>query len=194
MKGSDLLLIAAELQRTKFEFARLHEIGRYINSNMDNSDFLTAVSVKLKSLFDFDDQFLAVPSDDNLYLNILRYHHPFDPLRRSGAGEPTLPVNDALISKSLFSEQPVITDLDFLVSRNLLPGYLLLYYGNGVRKTVMVSLQVSGRILGLWVICFKDGQPVEGPQLQFIRTVASYLEFALAHLESEKRRNFQYTN
>ncbi|WP_188315959.1 sigma-54 interaction domain-containing protein [Chitinophaga agrisoli] len=152
-------------------------------------DLLKVIHFKLKNLFDFSDQFVAVINDDKLTLSSFLQdtqswadEHP--KYKQSVAAK--YPLNDGVFNKVILSKDPQVFDLRQQHARGNMPEYFQILYDSGVRMVFMVGLHVRDRMIGLWCICQVDGQHMSSGQLQLIRKISVQLSIAVENIKANE--------
>jgi transcriptional regulator with GAF, ATPase, and Fis domain len=151
----------------------------------DKDDLLKIIQFKLKKLLEFGHHWVAVTNEDQQTMTCFLQeetsnskNHPH--YRNMTAAKYS--TNDRILNRVLLSKEPQIFDLDQLHTRTHLPEYLTILYEGGVKKVVMMGLQVSARIIGVWAICLNDYQEMSMKQLNLIKGISSQLSIAVDNI------------
>jgi formate hydrogenlyase transcriptional activator len=165
------------------------EILRSLNidfvSVRDKDDLLKVMHGKLKKLFDFGHHWVAVINEDQL--TITRFlREPASRAKDHPKYEHVIrekyPINDGIFDKVLLSKEPQVFDLDQLSARSPMPGYIQILYESGIRKIVMIGLQVGDRIIGVWGICMINNQQMSLKELNLAKSVSHQLSIAVFNI------------
>ncbi len=167
------------IQSLNIDFATIRE----------KKDLLKVIHFKLKNLFDFSDQFVAVINEDKLTLSSFLQdtrswadEHP--KYQQSVAAK--YPLNDGVFNKVILSKEPQTFDLQQQYARGNMPEYFQILYESGVRKVFMIGLHVRERMIGLWCICQTADQFMSADQLQLIKKVSSQLSIAVENIKANE--------
>ena len=151
----------------------------------DKDDLLKIIHYKLKKLFEFGHHWVSVINEDQLTMTSF--------LQDQASGAKDHPnyrnmitakytTNDRIFNKVLLSKEPHVFDLEQLHSRANIPEYITILYESGIRKLVMVGLQVGARIIGVWAICLIEDQDMSIKQLNLIKGISSQLSIAVDNI------------
>jgi transcriptional regulator with GAF, ATPase, and Fis domain len=167
------------IQSLNIDFAAIRE----------KKDLLKIIHFKLKNLFDFSDQFVAVINDDELtlssFLQDTRYWADEHPLYKRSV-EAKYPLNDGIFNRVILSKEPHSFDLRQQDERGSMPEYFQILYDSGIRKVFMIGLHVRDRMIGLWCICQTEGQCMAADQLQLIKKISSQLSIAVENIKANE--------
>ena len=92
------------------------------------------------------------------------------------------PINDGIFNKVLLSKEPQVFDLDQLSARSNMPEYMQILFESGIRKIVMIGLQIGDRIMGVWAICLVSNQQMSFDQLTLVRGISYQLSTAVSNI------------
>ncbi|HEX8023516.1 sigma 54-interacting transcriptional regulator [Mucilaginibacter sp.] len=151
----------------------------------EKKDLLKIIHFKLKRLFEFGHQWVAVINEDQLTMtSFLQDEHSGakDHPKYQQVINTQYTTNDKIFNKVLLSKEPFVFDLKQLSERAELPEYLEILYESGISKVVMVSLQVGVRIVGVWAICLAEDQAIDDRQLNLISGIANQLSIAVDNI------------
>ncbi|MDP9077065.1 MAG: sigma-54 dependent transcriptional regulator [Bacteroidota bacterium] len=172
----------------------------------DKNDLLKIIQIKLKQLFEFGYHWLTVLNEDQLTMSTFlqdSYANAEDNSCYEEAVKVRYSINDKIFNKVLLAKEPQIFEIDRLKKAGSMPGYMEILYNSGVKKTVMTSLQVGSRIIGVWTICLSEHQEINAKQLNLIKSLSSQLSIAISNImanqeiavrEDEKSRLLTFSN
>jgi transcriptional regulator with GAF, ATPase, and Fis domain len=91
-------------------------------------------------------------------------------------------VNDGVYDVLLRSQGPVTYDLEELVKRPDVPGYVDFFYKNGIREMVAFPIRIDGNAIGgLWIHSRQKNAFTEA-QINFTEVICSHITIALSHI------------
>jgi len=182
-------------EEVKRNFEILEIISAELVMNKDKDEVLKALRPHLKTFFNFSHHFVAGINPDQLSLSLLL--QDLDSAARSdsrymNAIESPFAISEGLVNKVLFSNEPILFDLEYLASRKALPEFMAINYEYGISKMVMVSLHIGGERIGIWTICLSGNEMLSPKQLAFIKVVSRQIsiaarDFQLAEAIREKK-------
>jgi formate hydrogenlyase transcriptional activator len=151
----------------------------------DKNDLLKIIHYKLKTIFDFGYHWLAVVNEDQFTLSSF--------LQDSISNVEEMPcyldaikarytTNDRIFNKVLLSKEPHVFDMEHLSQRGNLPEYMRILNDSGIKKTVMIGLQVGSRIIGVWAICLTENQEMSSKQLNLIKSISNPLSISVDNI------------
>ena len=178
-----------EIKKKEKVTETIQSINIDLASTKEKKDLLTVIHHKLKKLFDFGHHSIAVINEDEFTMSLLledseanyRYHSRYKFITHA-----KFPINDQVLNKVLLSKDPIIFDLDMLSYRGNMPDYMVINYESGIRKIVMVSLQVGTRIFGIWAICLLENQYLNPYQLELIKGLSHQLSIAAHNIQASQ--------
>lgn len=165
----------------------IQSINIDIASTKEKNDLLTVIHHKLQTLFAFGHHTISIINEDEITMSHMledtesyyRYHPRYKSITNT-----KFPINDQVLNKVLLSKDPLIFDLDILASRGTMPDYMVINYESGIRKIVMVSLQVGTRIFGIWAICLLENQHLTAYQLELIKALSNQISVATHNIKA----------
>jgi formate hydrogenlyase transcriptional activator len=175
-----------------------NEIIQSLNSDFalirEKGDLLRIIHFKLKKLFEFGHHWVAVLNEDQLTMTSFLQDsgstakdHP----KYKAALNARYTTNDRIFNKVLLSKETQLFDLDQLSTRGNMPEYMEIMHESGVKKVIMIGLQVGVKIIGVWAICLMAGQELSSYQLSLIKSIANQLSIAvdniIANMAIEKK-------
>lgn len=136
------VLALEELRRRDEEKSVLLELGAYLATVRDKTDWLQIVNSKLKKLFPFRHSVMGIVTPDKQHYtgyiidpgSLSKNHSSYNSIVFS----PN-PIRDGIFDVAAEAGIPVVFDLDEVSERIKLPPYLQMNYEKGV-KTAMVSI------------------------------------------------------
>ncbi|SEO12336.1 Transcriptional regulator containing GAF, AAA-type ATPase, and DNA-binding Fis domains [Mucilaginibacter gossypiicola] len=180
------MLLAEEITiEREIEAEIIQSLNIDFASIKEKKDLLKIIHFKLKRLFDFGHQWVAVINEDQLSMtSFLQDEHSQvkDHPKYQQVINTKYTTNDRIFNKVLLSKEPFVFDLQQLSQRSSLPGYLEILYESGISKVVMVGLQVGARIIGVWAICLVEDQTMDCRQLNLISGIANQLSIAVDNI------------
>src|SRR5258708_5577491 len=151
----------------------------------DKNDLLKVIHVKLKKLFDFGHHWVAVINEDQLTMTSF-LQEPASRAKEHPKYQHVIsakyPINDGIFNKVVLSKEPQVFDLDQLSARSNMPEYMQILYESGIRKIVMIGLQVGDRIIGVWAICLVINQQMSFKQLNLVTGISYQLSTAVSNI------------
>jgi transcriptional regulator with GAF, ATPase, and Fis domain len=151
----------------------------------DKNDLLKVIHVRLKKLFDFGHHWVAVINEDQSTMTAFLVEpesrakdHP----KYQHVIKAKYPINDGIFNKALLSKEPQVFDLDQLSTRSDMPEYIQMLYESGIRKIVIIGLQVGDRIIGVWAICQVCNQQMSFNQLDLVKGISYQLSTAVSNI------------
>ncbi|MDB4923244.1 sigma-54-dependent Fis family transcriptional regulator [Mucilaginibacter sp.] len=163
------------LQSLNIDFALIRE----------KTDLLNVIHHKLNHFFDFGHHWVATINDDELTMTSFLQdtesnakNHP----KFQKALTHKYPISDGIFNKALLSKDPVIFDLDQLAARTSLPEYMQILHDSGVKKIIMIGLQVGSKTIGIWGICLAGNQQMDRQQLQLVKNISNQLSIAVDNI------------
>lgn len=173
------------IREREAEFEILQSLNIDFVSIRDKNDLLRLIHVKLKKLFDFGHHWVAVINEDQLTMTSFlqepasraKDHPKYQHVIRA-----KYPINDGIFNKVLLSKEPQVFDLDQLSTRSNMPEYMQILYESGIRKIVMIGLQIGDRIMGVWAICLVSNQQMSFDQLTLVRGISYQLSTAVSNI------------
>ncbi|MDB5023411.1 MAG: family ATPase [Mucilaginibacter sp.] len=152
----------------------------------DKNDLLKIIHFKLKKLFEFEHHWVAVINDDQLTMTSFlqdpasraKNHPQYEHVIKSKYA-----INDRIFNKVLLSKEPQVFDLDQLSARPNMPQYMQILYESGIKKIVMIGLQVGDSIIGVWAICLVENQNLNARQLNLIKNISNQLSVAVDNIK-----------
>ncbi|UOE49214.1 sigma 54-interacting transcriptional regulator [Mucilaginibacter sp. SMC90] len=151
----------------------------------EKKDLLKIIHFKLKRLFEFGHQWVAIINNDQLTMtSFLQDEHSWasNHAKYQHVINAKYAINDRVFNKVLLSKEPFVFDLQQLSQRLPMPEYLEVFYESGVTRVVMVGLQVGLRIIGVWAICLVGEQTMDCRQLNLISGIANQLSIAVDNI------------
>jgi transcriptional regulator with GAF, ATPase, and Fis domain len=171
------------------ELEKESEILQSLNIDLamirDKTDLLNVIRDKLNHFFDFGHHWVATINDDELTMTSFlqdtesrtKNHPKYQKVIRH-----KYPISDGIFNKVLLSKDPVVFDMDQLAARSRMPEYMQILYENGIKKIVMIGLQVGRRIIGAWAICLNENQNMDRQQLQLVKSISHQLSIAVDNI------------
>jgi transcriptional regulator with GAF, ATPase, and Fis domain len=151
----------------------------------DKNDLLKIIHFKLKKLFEFEHHWVAVINDDLLTMRSF-LQDPTSRAKNHPKYEHVIKnkyiINDRIFNKVLLSKEPQVFDLDQLSTRPNMPEYMQILYESGLKKIVMIGLQVGDSIIGVWAICLVENQNLNARQLNLIKNISNQLSIAVDNI------------
>ena len=151
----------------------------------DKKDLLKVIHIKLNKLFDFGHHWVAVINEDQLTMTPF-LQEPASKAKNHPKYEQVIrakyPINDRIFNKVLLSKQPQVFDLDQLSARPDMPEYMQILHESGIRKIVMIGLQVGDRIIGVWAICLIGNQQMSFEQLNLVTGISYQMSTAVYNI------------
>ena len=151
----------------------------------DKNDLLKIVHYKLRKLFEFGYHWLAVINEDQATMSSFLQDSIADPEAYAcynDAINARYSINDRVFNKVLLSKEPHIFDLDQLNLRGNMPAYMQILHKSGVKKTIMIGLQVGSRIIGVWAICLIEHQQMSLKQMGIIKSISNQLSISVDNI------------
>src|SRR5205814_4578733 len=95
-------------------------------------------------------------------------------------------IPDGVYEIMLQSKTPVIFDLDELMKRKLIPGYVDFFYKNDIREMVAFPLSVNGEnIGGVWLHSKLKGNFTK-EKLDMAEAICAHISIAVANIRSHE--------
>jgi len=189
--SGQLSLVAAKLRTEELLLERERETGiiQSLNTDFtttrDRRDLLKVIHYKLKQLFEFESQWVAVINDDQLTMTSF-LQEPQSSAKEHPKYQQMLkaryPTNDNFFNKTLLTRDAHVFDVRQISSRQQLPEYMQILYESGVNKIAMIGLHVGDRIIGVWAICLVKDQYLDARQLNLIKGISSQLSIAVDNI------------
>lgn len=145
---------------------------QHLDASDSICEFLSDSTRILKNLFNFEHHALAMVDQEQLSMSVHQdneYHVYPQIYKTVEEFKHTISLGDRLINQALFSQQPMFFDLELLSLRNALPSYFSQCQKNGISRVLMISINGSEQVLGLWIIWLAAGQYISTGQLLQLR-------------------------
>jgi formate hydrogenlyase transcriptional activator len=207
-----LLLVLHRLQseemisKKNIESEALQSLNIDLASIRDKEDLLRIIQFKLKSLFEFGYHWLTVLNEDQITMSTFlqdSFAGAEDNSCFEQAAKVRYDINDRIFHQVLSTQDPQIFEIGQVKKLGSLPDYMRILHDSGVNSTVMTSLQVGTKRMGVWTICLKDQQQINSKQLSLIKGLSSTLSIAISNImanqeiadrEQEKSRLLTFSN
>ena len=170
------------------------------------NDLLKIIHNKLKKLFDFGYHWLTVINEEHsvmaTFLQDSLANVEEDACYQENV-KIRYAVNDGIFDKVLLLNEPHVFNMDKLNLQGNMPGYMQVLHDSGVKKTVMTSLRIGSRIIGVWAICITENKEINTKQLNLIKSLCDQLSIAVSNImaneeiaerEKEKTRLLAFSN
>jgi formate hydrogenlyase transcriptional activator len=141
------LVVAAREDEKTILLALSNEIAGIRNRN----DFFEVVKAKLKIIFDVEGFGIShISRDRKTYRAFISEHQ--EKVRENSSfkdlARETYDIDDRVYRVVLMSEEPVLFQIDELVTQSDVPGYINFLQKIGIRQLLMVPLRVGGETIG----------------------------------------------
>ena len=190
LSGQISMLVAKiSAEKLLLEHERETKIIQSLNTDFttirDRKDLLKVIHYKLKQLFEFDHQWVAIVNDDQLTITSFLQEpqssakeHP----KYQDAINARYPINDNFFTKTLLSRDAHVFDLGQISARQPLPDYMQVLYESGTNKIAMVGLHVGERIIGVWAISLAKDQCLNERKLNLMKSISNQLSIAVDNI------------
>jgi transcriptional regulator with GAF, ATPase, and Fis domain len=189
--ANELALVALKI-KSEDTIAELHKKSVILQSlNIDfalireKKDLLNVIHHKLNHFFDFGHHWVATINDDELTMTSFLQdtesnakNHP----KFQKAIRHKYSISDGIFNKVFLSKDPVTFDMDQLAARSNMPEYMQILHESGVKKIIMISLQVGSKTIGVWGICLSGNQQIDWQQLQLVKSISNQLSIAVDNI------------
>jgi transcriptional regulator with GAF, ATPase, and Fis domain len=163
------------IQSLNIDFATIRE----------KDDLFKIIRYKLKSLFNFSHNWVATANEDGLTISTFmrdteskaRFHPRYKQIVSS-----KFPISDHIFNRVILAREPQVFDLEQLTAREAIPEYLQMNYESGIRKVVMQRLEIAGRFIGVWAICFEETHELNKTYINLIKDIANQFSIAVANI------------
>lgn len=181
--------MAENVERVKRELEIMEAINRELAVNKEKSELMRSLYPHMSRLFSFSHHFVAVVNNDKFTVSLLlgdssskAKQHP----HYNNTIESSFLINDQILNKVLLSNEPVEFDLEQLAARNALPQYMLINYETGIRRMVMMSLQIDGLRIGIWAICLLPEQHLNKVQMANVKVISNQISLAARDFQNQE--------
>jgi formate hydrogenlyase transcriptional activator len=179
------VLANEQVRNGKQENDIIQSINGDLSATREKTELLGIIHSKLKHLFDFGHHFVAIINDDDMTATSFlrdsesrsKNHPDYDRVNVT-----RFPITDGVFNKVLMSNDPLVFELEKMLAKGDIPYYLQINYESGIRKVVMMVLQVRGKTIGIWAICQLKGQDISPHQLDLIKSIANQFSIAVANI------------
>ncbi len=94
---------------------------------------------------------------------------------------------DGVYELVLQSEQPLTFDLEKLMKRKDVPGYVNFFYKNGIREMVGFPIRINNKVTASLWIHVKNKQAFSKAEIEFTEALCSYIAIAMANIEAYEK-------
>ena len=187
----EIALPEAEKELFKLESANeksmLFGLSKEITSSRNKEAILDIVNNKLSSIFDYNAFTVSLVDKNNINHHNYLYSLPEEMLNHpelaARAAEKYI-INDGVYERVLASESPVIFDMDELINRINVPGYIDFFYKNGIREMIAFPLRVNHKSIGGVFIHSKVKNTFTKAQLNLAEAVCCHIAIAIANIRA----------
>lgn len=151
----------------------------------EKKDLLKIIHYKLKRLFNFSHQWVATVNDDELtmstFLTDTESKTKFHP-KYKYVTHARYSIADHIFNKVILSGEPQVFDLAQLTAREGISEYLQINYETGIRRVIMQSLEIAGRLIGVWTLCLGENDKVDNNYINIVKDIASQFSIAVGNI------------
>ena len=172
----------------------LLSLSREITLIRDKDDLLSVIHRHFKTLFRFNDAAIGIIDKETGNQRLLvtdpeekrRVHRDFGPIITT-----VYPYHDGIFDTTLAAEEPVIFDLDTIMTWDNIPDYIRFAYNTGIREFMAVALRSGREVIGVFYISTETKGTFGRWHLDLLSGIASQLATVvgaiLTHEELLKR-------
>jgi len=179
-----------EISNSENEKSLLISLSRDITSCRTKEDIQQILSTKLTKYFQFTDIMVCLNNSDEITHQVCIYNvceettnHPdFAP-----GGSMKFFVNDGIFNVIEASYEPVVFDMEELVSRSNKPFYVDFWHSLNVKEIIGFPLRMNNECIGGATLYPRSKQAFTDPKLKLAQAVCSYLGIALANIRSYEK-------
>ncbi len=172
------------------EKSALLELSKNFAVIRNKNDLHQILNIKLKKLLDISHVITFSISDDgkqysaySLDPNSVSTQHKDYQKITSGS----FSVNDGILDVVLAADTPLVYDLDEVVQRSFVPGYLQMNYDSGIREAVFSPLKDGEKRTGILVILMKEKRVFNQNYLNLIQGISDQLSIAFANIKANDK-------
>jgi transcriptional regulator with GAF, ATPase, and Fis domain len=163
----------------------LLSLSKDITSCQSKEAILDLINNKLGAIFQYNAVTVSLVHPNKInhgaYLYTLPEEMLSHPELAARAAEKYI-VNDGVYDVLLKSSTPVTYDLEELMKRKIVPGYVDFFYKNGIREMVAFPIRIDGETVGgLWIHS-KQKKGFTKAQINLSEVVCSHITIALSHI------------
>jgi formate hydrogenlyase transcriptional activator len=160
----------------------------------DKEDLLVITRDKLRSLFGFGENGVAIINDDGYTMT------PFlsepDSISRTYREmlRKKYPLADGVCDRTLDSPEPVLFHLQEMADRSDIPEYFQIQLEGGASRIVMTRLCTGKTVIGLWGLTLTDKEPLSLEQLCLVKHISHLMATAVSNVlanEEIQRRQME---
>ena len=192
--NGELTDLKAQLLKKQEEIAILQSLTTEFAMVRDKEDLLVITRDKLRSLFGFGENGVAIVNDDGYTMS------PFlsepDSISRTYREmlRKKYPLADGVCDRTLGSPEPVLFHLREMVDRGDIPEYFRIQLEGGASRIVMTRLCTGKTAIGLWGLTLTDEEPLSLEQLCLVKYISHLMATALSNVlanEDIQRRQME---
>jgi formate hydrogenlyase transcriptional activator len=168
----------------------LLSLSKDITSSKSKAAIQDILDNKLSSIFQFNAVVVSLLHSNKINHGAYLYSFPEEMMKHpdleKSSNDPYF-IPDGVYEVMLQSERPVIYDLDELMARNFVPGYVDFFYKNGIREMVAFPIRVNDETIGgLWIHA-KTKNAFTKQQLNLSEAVCSHIAIAVSNIRAYEK-------
>lgn len=169
------------------EKSMLLSLSKDITSSRSKEAILDIVNNKLSRIFEYNAFVVSLVDSNNINHSAYLYSLPDEMLNHPELGKRAAEkytITDGVYEYVLDSEGPVIFDMDELMAKENVPGYIDFFYKNGIREMVAFPIRVNRKSIGGVFIYAKIKNAFTNEQLSIAEAVCYHIAIAVANINA----------
>jgi transcriptional regulator with GAF, ATPase, and Fis domain len=168
----------------------LLSLSRDITSSRSKEAILDLIKNKLGTVFQYNAVTVSLLHPNKINHGAYLYTLPEEMMKHpelSKRAADKYVVDDGVYDVLLASSVPVTYDLDELMQRENVPGYVDFFYKNGIREMVAFPIRLDDETVGGVWIHSKQKRAFTKTQLNFTEVICTHIAIAISHIRAYEK-------